>query len=208
MIYRAVLFDLLTAVIDSWRLWDDVAGGSEVGRRWRAAYLRRTYGCGDYRAYETLVAEAADEVGLPAARAASLAARWAELRPWPEAPAVLQAIAQRCPIGVVTNCSIARGTQTAQVLGVTLATIVTAEQAGAYKPDPRPYRHAIAALGLAPAQILFVAGSGYDLIGTAAVGLPTVWHNRIGLAPPPGAPAPLACWTSLDPLPAFLAGAS
>lgn len=204
MPYRAVLFDLLTALVDSWTLWNSVAGSPELGRRWRAAYLQRTYGCGNYRPYETLVDEAAAEVGLPVDRAPALAARWLELRPWPEAPRVLAAAGRDRLLGVVTNCSSALGTRTAHALGVDFATIVTAEDAGAYKPDPRPYRRAVAALGLAPRDILFVAGSGYDLFGTAAVGLPTVWHNRVGLAAPAGAPEPLATWRSLDPLSDFL----
>ncbi len=204
MRYRAVLFDLLTALIDSWSLWDAVAGSPDHGRRWRAAYLRRTYACGTYRPYETLVREAAGEVALPPACARRLAARCHELAPWPEAPRVLAALGRDRKLGIVTNCSRALGMRAACALGVLFATVVTAEQAGAYKPDPRTYRQAIAALGLAPAEILFVAGSGYDLVGTAAVGLPTVWHNRVGLAPPDGAPAPLATWTSLEPLPAFV----
>ena len=32
-----------------------------------------------------------------------------------------------------------------------------------------------------------VAGSGFDLIGTSAVGMTTLWHNRAGLARPPQA---------------------
>jgi len=47
--YDAVLFDLLTGLIDSWSLWDRVAGNREAGRRWRAKYLELTYGCGEYR---------------------------------------------------------------------------------------------------------------------------------------------------------------
>jgi 2-haloalkanoic acid dehalogenase type II len=203
--YRAVLFDLLTALIDSWTLWNDVAGNPADGRRWRAAYLRRTYGCGDYRPYETLVAEAAAEVALPASRPAALARRWDELAPWPEAPRVLRAIAPACALGVVTNCSEALGARAAARLGIAWSVVVTSEAAGAYKPDPRPYRRALDRLGLAPADVLFVAGSGYDLIGTAAVALPTVWHNRVGLPAPDGAPAPLAMWDTLEPLPGFLA---
>ena len=56
---KAVLFDLLTALIDSWTLWDAVAGNRDDGRRWRAAYLKNTYAEGRYRPYETLVREAA-----------------------------------------------------------------------------------------------------------------------------------------------------
>jgi 2-haloalkanoic acid dehalogenase type II len=202
--YRAVLFDLLTALIDSWTLWNAVAGSDVDGRRWRAAYLRRTYGCGDYRPYETLVAEAAADAGLPASCPAALAARWDALEPWPEAPRVLRAIAPGRALGVVTNCSNDLGARAAARVGIDWSVVVTSEQAGAYKPDPRPYRAALDRLGLPASQVLFVAGSGYDLFGTASVSLPTVWHNRVGLPAPDGAPAPLAMWDTLEPLPAFL----
>jgi len=33
--YAAVLFDLLSGLLDSWSLWNTVAGGEEDGRRWR-----------------------------------------------------------------------------------------------------------------------------------------------------------------------------
>ncbi len=81
--FDAVLFDLLTALLDSWSLWDSVAGSTEAGRRWRAEYLRITYRTGAYRPYEDLVAEAAAAVGLPRRLAADLEDRYGELRPWP-----------------------------------------------------------------------------------------------------------------------------
>ena len=63
--YDAVLFDLLTALVDSWALWNKVAGNAVDGQRWRIAYLHNTYGAGRYRAYEVMVADAAEEVGFP-----------------------------------------------------------------------------------------------------------------------------------------------
>ena len=45
---RAVLFDLLTALLDSWTVWNAAAGSEEKGRAWRAEYLRLAYGCGAY----------------------------------------------------------------------------------------------------------------------------------------------------------------
>ncbi len=192
---RAVLFDLLTALIDSWTLWDAVAGsGADSsradGRRWRSAYLRMTYAAGRYRRYEDLVCEAAVEVGLPGDLADHLAARYAELAPWPEVPAVLAALRGAVPLGIVTNCSEALGRVAAACTGSAFATIVTAERAGFYKPDPRPYRLALDELGVAAEDCLFVAGSAYDLFGAAAVGLPVFWHDRIGMAMPPEAPPP------------------
>src|SRR5712692_4410110 len=89
---QAVLFDLLTALIDSWSLWDAVAGNSDDGRRWRAAYLKNTYAQGRYRPYEPLVREAAIAVGLSAALGDKLATRYGELKPWPEVSEVLGAL--------------------------------------------------------------------------------------------------------------------
>ncbi len=80
----AVCFDLLTALIDSWALWEAVAGEAGMpghGRPWREAALQLVTAAGDYRPYESLVATAAREVGLSADLASRLLLRWDELRP-------------------------------------------------------------------------------------------------------------------------------
>lgn len=199
----AILFDLLTGLLDSWTLWNDVAGDAETGQRWRQAYLRLTYGVGAYRPYEELVAEAARESGLGEQLAPTLAARWDELQPWPEVPTVLRELAGTMPIGVVTNCSIELGRRAADRPGVPFDVVVTAEEAGFYKPRPEPYRAALDALGLPAERVLFVAGSKYDVAGASTVGMPVWWHNRIGLDLGDSVP-PIAEERSLLPLPAFI----
>lgn len=189
--YDFVLFDLLTALLDSWSLWNSVAGGEVPGRAWRAAYLKRTYACGAYRPYETLVREAAAETGLPPALADALEERWSELALWDGAATVLATLRGTHGLGVVTNCSERLGRLAVERLDVPMDVVVTSERSGFYKPDPRPYRQALDELGATAASTLFVAGSGFDLFGTSAVGLDTYWHNRVGLALPAGAPAPL-----------------
>jgi hypothetical protein len=57
--YDAVLFDLLTAVLDSWTLWAAVARDPRAARRWREQYLALTFGAGRYIPHESLVAQAA-----------------------------------------------------------------------------------------------------------------------------------------------------
>jgi 2-haloalkanoic acid dehalogenase type II len=199
--YDAILFDLLTALLDSWALWNIVAGSPEHGRKWRAAYLRRTYATGAYRPYEALAAEAAAEVGLSPILAAQLAARYGELEPWPEVREVLGALrCEKVALGVVTNCSEELAARAVACTGIDFDVVVTAERAGYYKPDPRPYEMALNELSAAPGRCLFVAGSAYDLFGTSKVGLPTYWHDRIGMAPPPDAPEPIAHHRSLYPL--------
>jgi 2-haloacid dehalogenase len=190
--YQAILFDLLTALLDSWSVWDHTAGSEQAGRAWRAEYLRLTYGCGAYQPYEELVTQAAQNVGLAPDLAQQLDRNWLDLQPWPDVAAILARLRQDYRLGVVTNCSARLGQLAADRVGVPFEVVVTSEQAGFYKPDPRPYRLALEKLGLPAERVLFVAGSAYDMFGTAQVGLDTFWHNRIGLAAPAGAPAPLA----------------
>jgi 2-haloalkanoic acid dehalogenase type II len=194
------LFDLLTALLDSWTLWDAVAGGREDCRRWRAAYLKNTYGEGRYRPYETLVREAAAEVGLAPGLVDQLADRYPELQPWPEVGEVLGALARAVPLGVVTNCSETLGHVAVGCTNINFAVVVTAERAGFYKPAPQTYRLALDELGVPAPECLFVAGSAYDLGGATAVGMPVFWHDRIGMAMPPGAPTPRWHHRTLHPL--------
>ena len=205
--FDAVVFDLLTALLDSWSLWSCIAESEERGGEWRSAYLRRTYETGLYRPYETLVAEAAIEVGLPSALASRLAARYRELRPWPEVREVLGILRREgLKLGVVTNCSDALGATAVACAGVEFDVVVTAERAGYYKPDSRPYQKAIAELGVTVTRCLFVAGSAYDLFGASNVGMPAYWHDRIGMKPPLSMPEPLAHHRTLRPLPGVVCG--
>jgi len=199
---RAVLFDLLTALLDSWSVWNAAAGSEQMGRIWRAEYLRLTYGCGAYVPYEDLVRQAAATVRLPASAPQALEDHWDELPAWSGAIELLRALQPHCKLGVVTNCSRRLGQRAADRLGIGWDVVVTSEEAGFYKPDPRPYRRALERLDVQPADAAFVAGSGYDMFGTASVGLRTYWHNRVGLARPEGAPpAELESPTLDDALP-------
>jgi 2-haloalkanoic acid dehalogenase type II len=200
---KALLFDLLTALMDSWSLWDSVAGSFHDGRRWRAAYLKNTYSEGRYRSYEVIVGEAADAVGLSSDLADRLVERYSELAPWPEVAEVLGSLQQCLPLGVVTNCSERLGQLAAARTGINFVTIVTAERAGYYKPHPRPYQLALSELNVEPQDCLFIAGSAYDLYGADAVGLRVFWHDRIGMTMPPSAPPPLVRHDRLTPLQAL-----
>lgn len=197
---KAVLFDLLTALLDSWTLWNASAGSDAAGRAWRAEYLRLTYGCGNYVAYEELVRQAAANVGLDPAAPRALEENWLQLAPWSGAADALQQLRPHCKLAIVTNCSAQLGRQAAQLFPIDWDAVVTAEEAGMYKPDPAPYRMALDKLGVTAGQAAFVAGSSYDMFGTAAVGLRTYWHNRVGLASVEGAPQPEVTAPGLDEL--------
>jgi len=181
--YDAVVFDLLTALIDSWTLWNRAAGSAEDGLRWRREYLALTYAAGPYRPYADIVRQAATQAGIEPACVDTLLTTWGDLPPWPETPRVLTALAKRVPLGVVTNCSATLGAVAVARTGGRFKAAVTAESAGFYKPRPEPYLAVLRLLGTAPARTLFVAGSAADVPGAKGVGMPVFWHNRMGLQP-------------------------
>ena len=148
----------------------------------------------------------AQATGLPPSAAEALEARWDALPVWSGAQGALDRLVGRTRLGVVTNCSVRLGRAAAARLQVPWDVVITAEEAGFYKPDPRPYRLALERLGVAAGEAAFVAGSGYDLIGTAAVGLRTYWHNRVGLSRPDGAPPADHESRNLDDLVLWLEG--
>jgi 2-haloacid dehalogenase len=181
MAYAAVGFDLLTALLDTWSLWASVAGDRDLGMRWHAASQELLRGK-RYRPFEDIVRESATEVGIDAKRAADLLRRWGEFETWPDVPPVLERLDGTRQF-VVTNCSRKLGRLAAFRAG-RFELVMTAEEAGAYKPDPLPYRMALERLGLDPAEVLFVAGSAHDVGGAARAGMDVYWANR------GGAPAP------------------
>ena len=199
----AVAFDLLTALIDSWTLWEKVAGDRKLGRRWRQSSLRLVTAAGAYAPYEEMVRMAAGEVGLPAMMAEELIERWDELQPWPEVPEVLERLAGR-RLAILTNCSQALAEIGAKATGGTFELVMSAERAGIYKIDPRAYQAMLDGLGLPAERVLFVAGSAHDVPGAGALGMPVYWSNRQGLAVPDGAPPPVVNAPDLSDLPNLL----
>jgi 2-haloalkanoic acid dehalogenase type II len=198
--YDAVVFDLLTALLNSWKLWNAVAGSDAAGLRWRRKYLELTYGAGAYHPYEQIIEEAARLADIPAGTAEALLERWPGLEPWPEAPSVLAKLAGRVPLAVATNSSDRLAEFAVAATGGRFAAVVTAEAAGFYKPRPEPYRRVLQLLGTEPARTLFVAGSAADVPGAGGVGMPVFWHNRLALPPVDGRFTPIATEVSLMPL--------
>jgi 2-haloacid dehalogenase len=180
--YEVVIFDLLGALLDSWKLWNEIAGSDEIGLRWRKRYIQLTYAAGRYRPYEGIIAEAATAEAIPQDRAAQLIQSWAKLEPWPEAPEVLERLQRRVVLAVVTNCSETLAGIAIEKTRIHFTEVVTAERAGFYKPHPEAYRLALKELKIDPARALFVAGSPADLPGATGVGMPVFWHNRLGLS--------------------------
>lgn len=200
--YDAVGFDLLTALLDTLPLWRSAAGDDDIGTSWHAANQRLLRGK-PYRAFDDLVHESAAEVGLERANATTLLSRWGEAQPWPDTRRALVALGST-PRFIVTNCSQKLGERAAKQAGE-FAFVMTAEQAGAYKPDPRPYRAALDAIGLDASRVLFVAGSAHDVGGARRAGMDVYWANRHAAAPPDDG-TPLVHAPDLGSLAALLDG--
>jgi 2-haloacid dehalogenase len=68
--------------------------------------------------------------------------------------------------------------------------IVSAADAGAYKPDPRPYRLAVERTGAAAEEVALVAAHWWDVAGAKRAGLRTGWVARVDLVLPETVPEP------------------
>ena len=180
--YDAVGFDLLTALLHTWTLWIAVAGDRDLGMRWHAASQAMLRGR-DYYPFEDDLRRSAAEVGVAPDRAEELIRRWGEFDPWPDTPGVLGALTVKRRF-IVTNCSDRLAARAVARLESEFELVMTAERAGAYKPDARPYRAALDAIGIDPGRVLFVAGSAHDVGGATRVGMDVYWANR-GDAPAP-----------------------
>ncbi|KAF9765121.1 hypothetical protein IL306_002646, partial [Fusarium sp. DS 682] len=91
---KAIVFDLLTGLLNSWDLWDasTPSKSHEEGGRWRQRYLEITFGAGSYQPYEDLVRQAAAEVGVPESAPEALLKNWSSIKAWDEVPSVLQTL--------------------------------------------------------------------------------------------------------------------
>ena len=104
---------------------------------------------------------------------------WNELGLWPEAASVLTTMKERdYRIGLLSNGDEAMLRALAARLPVRCDDVFASEHAGYYKPHPSVYALPLRTLGLSTGQLLHVAGSATDVMGTKAAGLHCLWVNR------------------------------
>lgn len=129
---------------------------------------------------------------------------WFEGMTLPEdAALVLQTLRSRFKIGLITNgpSHIQRHKIERFGLAERMDLLVVSGEFGAHKPDPAIFQHALAQLGVAPEEALFVGDSlEYDLPGAAAVGMPFVWFNRWNKTLSDDAPKPVGIIQRLEEL--------
>ena len=104
---------------------------------------------------------------------------WLTLQPWPEATHVLDSLKERgYVLGLLSNGDTAMLQAPLKRLPPVFERIFSSEQAGNYKPHPSVYALPLDALSLKANQVLHVAGSATDALGTKAAGLHCAWSNR------------------------------
>jgi 2-haloacid dehalogenase len=200
---EAIAFDLLSALNSAVELFERAAVVPQIGQTWHANLLRTIASTGSYVPFEWMLNKSANETGIPGTAVGRLLELWGEMRMWPDTAGILAKLAGH-RLAIVTNCSQQLAETATNVTGTSFELVMSAEQAGAYKPDSRAYQAALTKLGLQPHQILFVAGSVYDVSGAGALGMPVYWANRYHASVPAGAPAPLFNAPDLTQLPALL----
>lgn len=100
--------------------------------------------------------------------------------PHADVPAGLAKIAGNIPLVALTNSMNAQIPHNIDKLGAPIAHVFTAESAGAYKPQMRPFEYMFDELGCGPEDILHVSSSfRYDLMTAHDLGIKNkVWVNR------------------------------
>ncbi|MDT8345829.1 MAG: HAD-IA family hydrolase, partial [Thermohalobaculum sp.] len=102
---------------------------------------------------------------------------------WPafqDSATALRALKRRYRLVILSNVHRAGIAASIDRLGVAFDAVYTAEDIGAYKPDPRTFRHLLDRLaadhGVAPGRILHVAQSlRHDHVPAGAAGLARAW---------------------------------
>lgn len=111
---------------------------------------------------------------------------------FPDSASALARLKERFRLGVITNCDDDLFSLSNQRLGVVFDWVITAQQAGSYKPNHANFGLAFQRIEVPQERILHVAQSLYhDHVPAKALGMSTVWIDRRHGRPGAGA-TPLA----------------
>jgi 2-haloacid dehalogenase len=197
---RALFFDVFGTCVD-WRtgVARDVAAmaarhgvsvdAPAIADAWRAEYQPQMQtvrdGSRPWVTLDVLHRESLDGVlagtalaGIPAEDRDALTRAWHRLDPWPDTVPGLARMKARAIIAPHSNGHIALLLNMARRAGLPWDVILGSETARAYKPLPESYLRNVAAIGLAPHEVMMVAAHNDDLAAAAACGLRTAFVAR------------------------------
>ena len=140
---------------------------------------------GPYRPYREVLGEVLRRLGaefqapITDDQATTFGGSVGDWPPFADSAAALERLHHRFRLGVITNCDDDLFARSAERLGTAFDWIVTAQQAGSYKPDERNFHLAFERIGLPRERILHVAQSLFhDHVPAARLGLASVWIDR------------------------------
>jgi 2-haloacid dehalogenase len=170
----ALIFDVVGTVVDG-----DGTLRAEAGERAGELTARldaRLAGVDGWRSMEALRREAyGDE------RLATIGHRF---RPFPDSAPALRALSAGHTLVALSNADLAELVDTSSAGGLTWHAVLSAELAGAFKPDPAAYAFALERLRLDTARTVMVAAHPWDLRAAARHGMRTAYVARPGAEPP------------------------
>jgi 2-haloacid dehalogenase len=159
--------------------------------------LQSTSTRGNYTKYRDVLREEVREAGRwwgfepQPSEVDSLADSLRHWQPFPDTVEALKAIKERYKLAIISNVDDGLFALTACHLEVEFDWIITAEQAGTYKPSLNNFELALQRIGVAPERLLHTAESLFhDHVPAKKLGLSTVWVHRradkegFGAAPP------------------------
>lgn len=194
MAIKAVVFDAYGTLFDV----QSVAGvtdeafpghGETITQIWRLKQLEYTWLRSLMDRYEDFwsVTQASLEftlktLGLVATPEllARIAAAYDALALYPEALAALEGL-KPTRLAIFSNGSPAMLNNLTRQAGIDglLETVISVDEIGVYKPDPRGYRLVEERLDLSREEILFVSSNGFDIAGAKAYGLTVARIERV-----------------------------
>jgi 2-haloacid dehalogenase len=132
-------------------------------------------------ARRTLAATLAHEgVEAAADELRELVAEIEKLEPYSEVPGALRLLAARFQLTALSNADPDMLGGARKALGVDFARMISAAEAGSFKPHVATYRLATELVGCPPDAILFVAAHAFDCVGAKAYGMRTCYLDRHG----------------------------
>jgi 2-haloacid dehalogenase len=160
-------------------LYGDLEAQAEAGeyQPYREVLRKVVRGMGERYRFE---ATAAEQESLP-----DSITSW---RPFPDTVNALRQLHARFRLAIISNIDDDLFRASAGQLDVNFDHVITAFQAGAYKPSPTIFRLAQQKLGISTAEWLHAGQSIYhDVIPAKSLGIATLWVNRPSHRPGVGA---------------------
>ncbi|HEV7256828.1 MAG TPA: haloacid dehalogenase type II [Bosea sp. (in: a-proteobacteria)] len=196
MAIKAVVFDAYGTLFDvqSVGAVTEIAfpgHGEVITQIWRLKQLEYSWLralMGAYEDFSTVTRESLaytlETLGLLATpqRIAEIASAYDALALYPEARRALEQLGH-LRLAIFSNGSAAMLERLVAQAGIEslIETVISVDEIGVYKPDPRGYRHVETRLGLGRDDILFVSSNGFDIAGAKAHGFEVA---RIARLPP------------------------